>query len=281
VAPSLGLPRLRHHSSLAGSRASVGRDVYCNRALVMPQIQAVGFDMDYTLAEYLPDQFDMLAYNGALKKLVQLGYPEAIRQFTYDPRAYQRGLVLDRKRGNVLKMDRHKYVKVAYHGLTKMSSAQRKATYAQSFEAQPQFTPPDYVSVDTAFSLIDVALFCQLVDHKDHQPQTITMPYERIYKDVRHAVDLCHCDGEIKDVVAMKPSDYIRQSPELGQMLAQLKLGGKQVFLLTNSLYDYTDTVMRFLLGPHWLEYFDLVICGARKPGFLLDPYLPLFQVHV
>ena len=30
-----------------------------------------------------------------------------------------------------------------------------------------------------------------------------------------------------------------------------------------------------------WLDYFDLVICGARKPGFLLDPYLPLFQVQV
>ena len=34
-----------------------------------------------------------------------------------------------------------------------------------------------------------------------------------------------------------------------------------------------------FLLGDQWLDYFDLVISGARKPGFLLDPYLPLFQV--
>ena len=70
-----------------------------------------------------------------------------------------------------------------------------------------------------------------------------------------------------------------RDSPELGRMLSQLQLGGKQVFLLTNSLYDYTDTVMTFLLGAEWIDYFDLVICGARKPGFLLDPYLPLFQV--
>jgi len=64
-------------------------------------------------------------------------------------------------------------------------------------------------------------------------------------------------------------------------MLSQLQLGGKQVFLLTNSLYDYTDTVMTFLLGAEWIDYFDLVICGARKPGFLLDPYLPLFQVRL
>jgi 5'-nucleotidase len=28
------------------------------------------------------------------------------------------------------------------------------------------------------------------------------------------------------------------------------------------------------------LDYFDLVIAGARKPAFLLDPYLPLFRVN-
>eukprot|EP00965_Chrysotila_dentata_P116109 3838399-Pleurochrysis_carterae.AAC.1 len=29
----------------------------------------------------------------------------------YDPYKYQRGLVIDKKRGNLLKLDRHKYVK--------------------------------------------------------------------------------------------------------------------------------------------------------------------------
>ena len=72
--------------------------------------------MDYTLAEYCSETFDLLAYDGAVDKLAGMGYPEAIRGFEYDPAAYQRGLVLDKKRGNVLKMDRHKYVKVAYHG---------------------------------------------------------------------------------------------------------------------------------------------------------------------
>ena len=44
-----------------------------------------------------------------MKKLVALGYPAAIGQdLQYDPYAYQRGLVIDKKRGNLLKMDRHK-----------------------------------------------------------------------------------------------------------------------------------------------------------------------------
>ena len=262
-----------------GPDSSLDRRIFCNRALNMAQIQAVGFDLDYTLAEY-KIAFDLLAYDGAVRKLIAMGYPKEVASFKYDPKRYQRGLLIDKQRGNVLKLDRHKYVKVAYHGLSKLESAERKAIYARSFEAQPTFSPPEYASIDTDFLLVDVCLFCQLVDLKDRFPEQLLQSYATIYQQVRRAVDLCHCDGEIKDPVAVEPAKYIYESPELAAMLSQLKLGGKQVFLLTNSLYDYTKVVLEFLLGPLWLNFFDLVICGARKPGFLLDPYLPIFRVN-
>ena len=37
-------------------------------------------------------------------------------ELVYDPEYMVRGLVVDKARGNILKMDRHKYVKVAHHG---------------------------------------------------------------------------------------------------------------------------------------------------------------------
>ena len=259
-----------------GATGDVLSAIYCNRALNMEKIQAVGFDMDYTLAEYIPETFDLLAFNGALTKLIHdLGYPPEIRSFRYDPHRYQRGLLMDKKRGNILKLDRHKYVKVAYHGLTKLSSAERKAVYDESYERESGFTPPEYAMVDTAFMLVDVHLFCQLVDFKDAHPGALEQSYAQIAKDVRRAVDLCHCDGVIKDLVAAQPARYVAPSPRLAQMLGQLRASGKQVFLLTNSLYDYTEVVCRFLLGERWLDHFDLVICGGRKPGFLLDPCVP------
>jgi hypothetical protein len=50
-------------------------EVFCNREVNMQQIRAVGFDMDYTLAQYNL-AFELLAYDGAKKKLVEdLGYP--------------------------------------------------------------------------------------------------------------------------------------------------------------------------------------------------------------
>jgi hypothetical protein len=62
-------------------------------------------------------------------------------------------------------------------------------------------------------------------------------------------------------------------------MLKQYKRFGKKVFLVTNSLWDYTHPVMNYLEGKktgsakdlQWTEYFDLIIVGANKPSFMLD----------
>ena len=56
-----------------------GNDLFCNRELNMDQIETIGFDMDWTLAQY-NREFDLLAFNGAKEKLVSwLGYPEEVR----------------------------------------------------------------------------------------------------------------------------------------------------------------------------------------------------------
>ncbi len=69
-------------------------------------------------------------------------------------------------------------------------------------------------------------------------------------------------------------------------MLKQYREAGKKTFLVTNSLWDYTDVVMNFLYGntgplkQDWLELFDIVVVGSRKPAFLLDPSQSLFRVE-
>lgn len=37
-------------------------------------------------------------------------------------------------RGNVLKVDRHKYVKLAYHGFKQMSAEERKTIYNSNYQ---------------------------------------------------------------------------------------------------------------------------------------------------
>jgi phosphoglycolate phosphatase-like HAD superfamily hydrolase len=45
----------------------------------MKSIEAIGFDMDYTLAQYKADTFESLAYVGTIEKLVHdLKYPSDV-----------------------------------------------------------------------------------------------------------------------------------------------------------------------------------------------------------
>lgn len=74
-------------------------------------------------------------------------------------------------------------------------------------------------------------------------------------------------------------------------MLEEFRRLGRKVFLLTNSLWEYTQVVMNYLEGGSakstppsrdlkWQDYFDLIIVGGNKPAFLLDERsLPLFKV--
>lgn len=256
--------------------------IFCNVELNGGSIEAVGFDMDFTLAQY-NEAFDLLAFEGAKAKLLTLGYPEEVLKFEYSPEAFRRGLIIDKKRGNILKVDRHKYVRKAFHGLTEMSSADRKNTYGQQVAS---FTESNYVNIDTLFLLVDAILFANLVDFCDKNPLKMNKSYEQIYADVRRCVDICHRDGVIKDTVRNNPSKYIIYDEGIVPMLQRLKSAGKKVFLLTNSMWEYTTVVMDYLVrgkGEYsdieWQDLFDVIIVGACKPGFLTDTYLNLFRV--
>ncbi|WOL08962.1 hypothetical protein Cni_G17715 [Canna indica] len=264
-----------------GRKIAMGKQIFCNRSLNMKNIIAVGFDMDYTLAQYKSETFESLAYNGTVNKLVRnLGYPCELLEWTFDWKYMVRGLVLDKKRGNILKMDRHKYVKVAYHGFTEMSKEEKVSTYGNTL-IRDSFDEPDYALIDTLFSLAEAYLFAQLVDFMDKNPGKFAygVDYSRMYKDVRAAVDLCHRDGTLKQIVAENPGRYINEDPLIVPMLKMLRNSGRSTFLVTNSLWDYTNVVMNFLCGTHtshgdsagdygWLENFDVVITGSSKPRF-------------
>ncbi|XP_010263657.1 PREDICTED: 5'-nucleotidase domain-containing protein 4-like isoform X2 [Nelumbo nucifera] len=277
-----------------GHKIDIGKQIFCNRSLNMKNIVAVGFDMDYTLAQYMPETFESLAYNGTTRKLVyDLGYPPELLEWSFDWKYMVRGLVLDKKRGNILKMDRHKYVKVAYHGFREMSKEDKIATYGNTL-LRDSFDEPDYALIDTLFSLAEAYLFAQLVDFKDNNPGKVpnNADYSRMYKDVRAAVDLCHRDGTLKQMVAKDPKKYINEDPSIVPMIKMLRDSGRATFLVTNSLWDYTNVVMNFLCGNQttdgihscnysWLENFDVVITGSSKPSFFHeDNRANLFEVE-
>lgn len=292
-----GLSKQLHATTLEMPPRKMSKnDVFCNREIKMQDIRAIGFDMDYTLAQYKEPQFDKLAFDGAVRKLVtDKGYPEPVLNFTYNNanQFWIRGLIMDTQRGNFLKIDRHKYVRVAYHGFQRVSSKIRKSLYMKTFNKIPSFSEKHFVNLDTLFQHVDAHLFASLIDMKDAGEYEFLdgKTYEEIYKDVRACVDLCHRDGVIKDVVAERPEDFIVHDPDLVPMLQSYRDAGVKVFLLTNSYWEYTAVAMNYLFHGEkvpkevfarnlWLDLFDLVIVGSCKPAFLVDPYLNLFRVN-
>jgi len=101
--------------------------------------------------------------------------------------------------------------------------------------------------------------------------------FERLYDDIRECIDTVHRDNSLKREIRKDIGHYIFKDPELGPALHKLRSGGKKLFLLTNSLWDYTDVVMSYLLDgvvaeyPFWRNYFDLVVTGASKPAFFSE----------
>ena len=85
VLRQVGLTDLKQVSNLPDKHPVSPNDVFCNRELRLDGIRAIGFDMDYTLAQYQQPAFDKLAFDGAKEKLVTaLGYPKEVLNFEYD-----------------------------------------------------------------------------------------------------------------------------------------------------------------------------------------------------
>ena len=87
------------------------RGIYTNRTLNLRSIKAIGYDMDYTLVHYHVDAWEGHAYEHTRQKLLERGWPVAHLEF--DPKAAMRGLIVDKKLGNLLKVNRFGYIKPA------------------------------------------------------------------------------------------------------------------------------------------------------------------------
>ena len=116
-------------SSRNTSRLKKWQRIFVNRSLNMGNIRAVGYDMDHTLVIYNREAFEALAFRETLKKFIASGYPEELGTLTFDPNLLIRGLLVDMDRGNVLKVDGHKYVKLAYHGHSRLAKDVRRSVY--------------------------------------------------------------------------------------------------------------------------------------------------------
>jgi len=249
------------------------RQIFVNRNLRMDKVELVGFDMDYTLAMYQLERLEELAFGMTLERMIATrGYPARIGALRYDPAFVIRGLVMDKQYGNIFKMDRHNHVGRCYHGRRPLPPDELRRLYR---DEKVHLSSPRFAWIDTLFALPEASLFAEIIEllEADGEP----LDYSKLWDDIRESIDTVHRDDSLKAVVKQDLGRYLVKDPELGPALHKLRSGGKKLFVLTNSLWDYTDAVMSYVLDgvlpeyPSWRNYFDVVVTGAAKPAFFSE----------
>ena len=255
------------------------RRVFCNRTLNFRSIEAIGFDMDYTLIHYLVEAWERKAYEHMLHRLGERGWP--IDGLTFDPSFVTLGLVMDLELGNVVKANRFGYVKRACHGTRMLTFEEQRDTYAGVLV---DLSEPRWVFMNTLFALSEATAYMQLVDLLDAGRIPNVLGYRELYKGVRASLDEAHMEGTLKAEILAAPDRFVQLDEELPLALLDLKHAGKKLLLITNSEWAYTKEIMRYAFDPllpgeqTWRDLFHVVIVAARKPAFF-GQRNPVFEV--
>jgi HAD superfamily 5'-nucleotidase-like hydrolase len=249
--------------------------VYVNRTLNLKRIRYIGVDMDHTLIRYNSENFERLSHQTMVDKMIKgKGYPESLRKLPFDYNFAIRGLVIDRKKGNLLKLNRYTAIRASYHGMRPLDFKTHQKLYKSTYI---DLSNPDYMAIDTSFSISLAVLFAQLVDLKDSDAKTTLPDYTQIADDVLDALDEAHRDGSLKEVVKNNLDQFIIKDEKLVRMMEKFRKHGKRIIVLTNSDYHYTKLLLDYAINPFlkdcksWLELFEFVITLAQKPKFFYE----------
>jgi HAD superfamily 5'-nucleotidase-like hydrolase len=249
------------------------RRVFVNRNLKMAGIDWVGFDMDYTLAIYNQAEMDRLSIQATIQKLATRDYPaEVLAAIDYPIEFPIRGLLIDKRFGHILKMDRYKVVQKGFHGMRELSKDELRSLYHQK-KIKP--TTARYHWIDTLYALSEATLYAAIVEGLEQRG--IAVDYGRLFTDIRECIDEAHRDGTILNEVEHNLDQYVHRDPTLAQTLHKLRSAGKRLFLLTNSRWPFTEKMMTYLLGgampeyPSFRHYFDILIVASQKPSFFQE----------
>ena len=256
------------------------RGLFCNRTLNLRGIQAIGYDMDYTLVHYHMREWEQRAYNYIKEGLLAKGWP--VEDLSFDPDLVIRGLVLDTEHGNVVKANRFGYVKRAFHGTEPLDFETQRDVYQRTLV---DLSEDRWYFLNTLFSISSACMYMQLVELLDADVLGGSMGYADLAEAVQQTLDEAHMEGRLKEEIIAHPERFVNLDPEMPLTLLDQKEAGKKVLLITNSEWDYARPMLEYAFdeflpdGMTWRDLFALSIVGARKPDFF-SVRMPAFRVE-
>lgn len=255
------------------------RQIYCNRTLNMRSIEAIGYDLDYTLVHYNTYEWERRAYHHTKLRLSKRGWP--VDDLEFDASQAIQGLTIDLELGNLLKVTRFGYVIRGRHGTRPLDYREVRSAYGST---TVDLAEDRWVFLNTLFTLSEATLFAQLVDLADRGEIPEVVGFDDLYRAVGSALDAAHVEGTLKGEILADPDLFVEPDPEVVTTLRDQRAAGKKLLLITNSDWAYASRIMELAFDPYmgsgsnWRDLFDVVIVSAAKPGFFSGTN-PLYQV--
>lgn len=260
----------RRSGTVADGSAVSGGSSFC-----LADYDAVGFDLDNTLARYrLAELFDLI--HGTV------GHHPAVRRHRPHGSALpsargfsQKGLLLDKKRGLLVKFDAQGKVDRAFRGFDRLSDAQVKqldGEYA-GLTFQSDLRPSkDWFHFADYFTAPTQAIYADMVARADPNA-----PLEKLWQDLMEGIlSFYQPDGPRARTLLSSPGDLVHCCPDsVLAWIRNLKASGTRTFLLTGCDPCLAVPLAAYALGADWRELFDLVLVGAPKPAFFTDSSIP------
>ena len=234
------------------------------RPVDLATIDAVGFDLDHTLALYDDHTVNVIAATETVPILASAGHPGAVFP-TENITTTARGLSMDLRHGNVIKIGADGRVKLARRGEDWLGAEAIAARYDGHDPADESTT----WHVNSPFDIPTLWFFSTLGPRIRDEADTAYAA--RVLRDIRRSLDHSHTHGELKRHIERDLSRYVSPVSGARAGLERWKESGKRLFVLTNSDQNYAARVLDHVLGAGWNDLFDLVLTDAGKPRFFAD----------
>ncbi|KAJ3431311.1 5'-nucleotidase domain-containing protein [Anaeramoeba flamelloides] len=237
------------------------------------EIQFIGFDLDNTLINYHIGELCVLVFNSIMRYIVkQQDYNNSLLALSYDPKIILKGSVIDREKGNILKIDSKKQIVQAHHGTQSENLDLSIYDINELFRYEGN-TSDRWWSIYSYFELSMASVYLNLVDQIDKNviPK---FPYIKIKELIFNSLlfnFLTFENGFYYREIEKNPSKYIKRSKKTQKLLLQFKKEKKIVFFITNSNVEYGKFVLKYALGENFSELFNFQVYHASKPRFFCE----------
>nr|CAH7722987.1 unnamed protein product [Callosobruchus chinensis] len=247
----------------------------------------IGFDLDNTLARYKVGNMIEMEYRIITNFLVKhRGYSEKYLFQPFDHNFIIRGLIVDDENGNLIRIAPDGTIIQATHGTKFLSDEEIKQFYPNKHWAATDIFTDDPLQtwngpysekMRTLLDYFDIVVslaYARAIDSIDHcqQQRKEYGIWPDFLDSLVYMFNRDHFQknyGEYFPELKKNPEKYYYKCSEsLLQWLASLKHSGKHLFLITGSHVDSASYTASNTIGPNWQNFFDIVVCYAKKPGF-------------